>query len=215
MTGANGNGKRIDAGLGDELLNFAGICELRVVGVDVDIVFDAGQLAKLGLHHDAVRMGVFDNLARLGDVVLKAARGSIDHNGRKAAVDAGFADFEIRAMVKVQRDRDICVGDSRLDKLDKIDMLGIFARAGGNLEDNGRLQFGSRLCDSLDNFHVVDVERTNGITALICLFKHFGCCNQRHDKQLLYFEWIIDFPFLLYHFPHKRQPLLQAPKDFF
>lgn len=50
-------------------------------------------------------------------------------------------------MVKVQRDRDICVGNSRIDKLDKIDMLGIFARAGGNLEDNGRLQFGSRLCD--------------------------------------------------------------------
>lgn len=71
VTGADGNGKRIDAGLGDELLNFAGICELRVVGVDVDIVFDAGQLAKLGLHHDAVRMGVFDNLARLGELSSK------------------------------------------------------------------------------------------------------------------------------------------------
>ena len=39
--------------------------------------------------------------------------------------------------------------------------------------------------NSLNDFHVVDVECANRVSAVIGLFKHFGCSNKWHGQDLL------------------------------
>ena len=38
--------------------------------------------------------------------------------------------------------------------------------------------------EELNNFHIVDVERTNCISAFVGFFKHFSCCYQWHKNHL-------------------------------
>ena len=59
-------------------------------------------------------------------------------------------------------------------------MLGICARALGDLENDRRLLHRGRLGDALNDFHVVDVERADGIVAFIRLLKHLGRGNKTH-----------------------------------
>ena len=63
VAGADGDGQRVAAGLGDELLHLLGTGVGRLVGGHLHLVLDAGQGAQLGLHHHAVVMGVLHDLA--------------------------------------------------------------------------------------------------------------------------------------------------------
>ena len=67
-----------------------------------------------------------------------------------------------------------------LDQLDEVHVLGIRARALGNLKNHRRLFHRGRLGDALNDFHVVDVERADGIMAFIRLLKHLGRGNKTH-----------------------------------
>ncbi len=90
----------------DEFLHLFGMGVGGVLGGDLDVVLDAGQGAQLGFHHDAVVVGVLDDLLGDLDVLLKGLGGAVDHNGGEAAVDAGLAGLEVRAVVQMQRDGD-------------------------------------------------------------------------------------------------------------
>ena len=110
---------------------------------------------------------------------------AVDHNGGETAVDAGLAGLKIRAVIQMQHDRQIHaallrVQQRRLDQLHEIHMLGIRARALGDLENDRRLLHRGRLGDALNDFHVVDVERADGIVAFIRLLKHLGRGNKTH-----------------------------------
>ena len=92
------------------------------------------------LHHDAVVMGVLNDLLGQGDVLLKGLAGTVDHDGGKAAVDAGLAGLEVGAVIQMQGDGQVGVfDDGRLDQLHQISVVGVSAGALGHLEDDGRL----------------------------------------------------------------------------
>ena len=152
--------------------------------LDRDLVLHAGQGAQLGLDHDAVVMRIFHNLLRQGDVLLKGLGGGVDHNGGKAAVNAGLAQLKGVAVVQVQGDGDLGIfDDGSLHQLDKVGMVGVSAGALGHLQNNRALQLTGCFGDTLDDLHVIDIESADGIAAIVRLFKHFFCGNKWHNKN--------------------------------
>ena len=136
-------------------------------------------------------MGVFHHLAGHFDVFLKAVFAAVDHDRGEAAVDAGLAHVEVLAVVQVQGDGQVGVGDGGLYQLGEIDMLGIFPRAGGHLQDDGRpLRLGG-FGDALDDLHIIDVEGADGVTAGVGFLKHFFGGDQWHDSFLLVLDIFI------------------------
>ena len=132
-------------------------------------------------------MGILDDLAGQGDVVLEAVGGAVDHDGGEAAVDAALAGLEVGAVIQMQDDGDIRVlDDGSLDQLHQIGVVGIGARALGNLQDDGGLQLAAGLGDALHDLHVVDVESADGVAAVVSLLEHFGSSYQSHVVSLLY-----------------------------
>ena len=76
---------------------------------DFDFVFDAGKLAQFPFDDDAVCMSVFDDFFRQRDVVFKRVFGAVNHNGRKAAVDAVFACFKVSTVVQMKGNGQIMI----------------------------------------------------------------------------------------------------------
>ena len=130
-------------------------------------------------------MGVFDDTFCQGDIFLEGMLGTVDHNGRESAVHASLADVKVRAVVQMEGDGQPRVLHGSLDELRQVDMLGVFTGPGGNLQDQRRLFLDGGLDDTLDDFHVVDVERTDGIMALIGLAEHLFRIDKRHVDNLL------------------------------
>ncbi len=155
---------------------------------DLHFVFDAGQRAEFRLDDDTVVMCVLNDLLGDLDVLCERLGGSVDHNGGKAAVDAGLAGLEVGAVVQMQNDGDIGAANyGSLDQFDQIVVVRVGAGTLGNLEDNGSVLFLAGLSDALNDFHVVDVESTDGVAAVISFLEHFGRSNQRHnDISLVY-----------------------------
>ena len=72
------------------------------------------------------------------------------------------------------------VGDGGLDELHQVDVLGILAGAGGDLQDQGSLLLDRGLGDALDDLHVVDVESADGVAAVIGFLEHLSGSYDRH-----------------------------------
>ncbi len=175
VAGADGDGQGVAPGLLDELLHLLGAGVAGILGGDVDLVLHAGERTKLGLHDDAVVVGVLDDLAGDGDVLGEGLGAGVDHDGGEAAVDAGLAGLKIRAVVQVQGDGDVgALDDGGLHQLHKIGVVGVGAGALADLEDQRRVLFPGGLGDALDDLHVVHVESADGVAAVIGFFKHLG-----------------------------------------
>ena len=200
VAGADGDGQRVDAGLGHELLDLRRVGVGSVGGGDVDRVLDAGESAQLALDDDASGVRVVDDLLGQRDIVLERVVAAVDHNRGEAAVDAGLAELERVAVVEVDADGQPGVLNGGFDELHQINMLGVVARARGNLQDQRRVFLHRRFGDALNDLHIVDVERADGVAALIRFFEHFRGCNKWHNKYLLL---MILFQTLLFyqHFP--------------
>jgi hypothetical protein len=113
-----------------------------------------------------VLVGVLDDLAGDFDVLLERLVGGVDHDAGEAFVDALLAQLEGVAVVEVDGDRDGGEADGRFDELLEVDRVGVGTRALGDLEDDRGLFLFAGLDDGLDEFHVVDVESTEGVFAL-------------------------------------------------
>ena len=101
---------------------------------------------------------------------------AVEHDGGKAAVDAGLTSCEIRTVIEVQSNRNVIDFESCADEVNEILMVCIFTCAGGALKNDRRLKFGSGTGDALNDFHVVDVERADSELTLVSLLEHsFGC----------------------------------------
>lgn len=71
-------------------------------------------------------------------------------------------------MVKVQHDGDIGAAlDSSFHELDEVGVVRVGAGALADLQDHGRVLFLAGLGDTLHDLHVVDVERADGVSAVI------------------------------------------------
>ena len=180
MRSTDGNGERIHAGAGHEFLDLVRLGVGGVCGIHMDIVLDAGELAQLTLHHDAMRVGILHDLAGQRDVVLKGMLGAVDHNGGEPAVDARLADVEIRAVVQMQGQVNAAVGNGCLCQRHEVRRFGVLPRACGDLQDDGGLNLTCCLGNRLHDLHVVDVEGADGVTARIRLFEHRGSCDKSH-----------------------------------
>ena len=145
--------------------------------------------AELGLYHNTVGVGILNYLAGDLDVLFKGLGGSIDHNGGKTAVNAALAGLKAVAMVQMQSDGQTGLDHSSLNKLGEVGVIGIGAGAAGNLKDQGGAEVLSGLGDALDDLHVVDVESTDGVAAVIGLLEHFFRGYEWHSEYL--FPWQI------------------------
>ena len=76
-------------------------------------------------------------------------------------------------MVKVKGEVNAAVLNGSLGETEQISGLGVLARAGGDLKDNGRLFLGGSLGYRLNDLHVVDVESADGVAALVGFSEHF------------------------------------------
>lgn len=141
------------------------------------IIFDAGEFAELSFDDDIMLMSISDDFLRAFDVLFEVIVRTIEHDGRETIIDAGFAGLEIRTMIEVQGDRNIVDLEGCLYEVTEIRALGILACASGSLEDNRGVQLCSCFRDTLYNLHVVDVESTDGETALISFLEHFFRSN--------------------------------------
>jgi hypothetical protein len=125
-------------------------------------------------------MGVLDHLLGNLDVLSKGLAGGVDHDGGKAAVDAALAGLEAVAVVQMQADGQAGLNDGGFHQLDQIGVVGVGPGALGDLEDQRGVDFLGSLSDPLDNLHVVDIESTDGITAIVGLLEHFGSGYEGH-----------------------------------
>ena len=187
MACADGDGEGVNARAGYEILHLFRLGEIRIVGRNIDVIFNACQLTKLALYHNAMRMRILDDLAGELHILLIRLGGAIDHNGSKAAVNAAFAGFKIRAVIQMQSDRKAGFGHRCLDHLHQIVVMRILARAGGDLQNNGRIELFACARDALNDLHVVYIEGADGIAVVIGLFEHFSGSYQWHRKHSLYF----------------------------
>ena len=119
-------------------------------------------------------VSIFNDLFGQFNVILERLGGSVDHNGSKAAVDAGLAGLKVGTVVKVKNDRDLGAFDNRsFNELHKIGVICVCTRALGNLKNNRSFLLLAGFGDTLHDLHVVDIESADGITAVIGFFEHF------------------------------------------
>ena len=101
--------------------------------------FYAGQLAKLGFNPHTSGMGVFHHLLGQGDVFFIRQGGTVNHDGREAAVNAVTAHFKGRTVIQMHADGHFRrFGQGGFHKLHDVGLAGVFAGTGGNLQDAGR-----------------------------------------------------------------------------
>ena len=172
---ADGDCQRVNAGSGHEIINLFGFGEVSIFRADVDVIFNTGKLAEFAFHDNAAGMRIVHDLFGQGNVFFIRQVATVDHDGSKAAVDAGFAGLKIRAVVQVQRNRQTGFFSRRFDHSDKIAVGSVFSCAGGNLQNHRGVVLFRSTGDTLNDFHVVDVESADGIAAFISFFEHFGC----------------------------------------
>ena len=173
VAGADGDGQRITAGALDKLLHVLRTSVGGILFADIYIILDAGERTQLSLNDDTMVMRILDDLTRQSDVVLKGFGGGVDHDGRKAVIHAGFAKLKRVAVIEMQANRETGLLDGSFDELDKIGAVGIFARAGGNLQNNGCAALLCSFRDALNNFHIIHIKSADGVSTFVGFFKHF------------------------------------------
>ena len=81
----------------------------------------------------------------------------------------------------MQADGQTGLDHGSLYQLNQIGVVGIFPGTGRYLQDQRRLQLLGGLGDALHNLHVVDIECTNGVPAIVGFFEHFRTGDQWHS----------------------------------
>ena len=210
VAGADGNSQGIATSLGHKLLDFLRAGIVGLLSRNVDLVLYARQGPQFCLDDNTVIMGILHH--SLGDlnVLGKRLGGRVDHDGGEASVDAALAGLKAVAMIQVEHDGDLrALNDSSLHQLHQIGVVGIGTGTFGHLENDWGLFLPTGLSDSLDDLHVVDVEGTNGIAAIISLFEHFSRSNQWHNCPTPYQNliWAISVMILTFIIKKCKQKL--------
>ena len=186
VAGADGDSQGVTAGAGREFNHFFRMRVHCLVGIDGNLIFHAGESTEFSFDHDTMIMCVLNDLTGEGDILFERLGGSVDHDRGETAVDAALAQFKGVTMIQVQRDRDLGVQlYSSLYELDQVGMVGIGTGTLGYLQDDGSLKLSGGIGNTLNDFHVVDVEGADSVSAVIGFLKHFSCCNQWHGTDLL------------------------------
>ena len=128
----------------------------------------------VSLYYYAMSVSVFYYLLCDRDVLFERLRRHIDHYGCESSVDAALAEFERITVVKVKNDRDLRVlNDGSLYELYQIGVVRVGSGALGYLQDYRAAEFSGCLGDALYDLHVVYIECSDGVSAVISFFEHF------------------------------------------
>ena len=141
-----------------------------------DIVFDPCQDAEFAFHGDVVLVCILHDLAREFHVLLVRVVRAVDHDGREAGFHAGLAQFERIAVVQVEDDRDgiaefVGVVHCPFGEVFEQGLVGVLARAAGDLEEDRGFGLNAGADDGLQLFQIVEVECRDGISTLHGLLK--------------------------------------------
>ncbi|MPN20702.1 hypothetical protein SDC9_168081 [bioreactor metagenome] len=186
MAGADGDCQRVHAGAFHKILHLLGIGVAAVSDGNLHVILNAFETAEFAFHNHAVVVRILNNLTGELHVLFVAVVRSVDHDGGETAVDAAFAEFKGVAVVKVDADGQIRLNARRLNELHEVGMVGVFACAGADLEDQRSFQLLGGFGDALNDLHVVDVECTDGVAAGIRIRKHLFAGYDRHKNDLLF-----------------------------
>ena len=104
VAGADSDSQRVNAGTFYKFNCLVRVGVGSVFGVYFNCVFNTGKAAEFCFNNNAFVVGVVNNTFGKLNVFFKRMLAAVNHNGGKAAVNAGFADFKIFAVVKVQAD---------------------------------------------------------------------------------------------------------------
>ncbi len=77
----------------------------------------------------------------------------------------------------MKTDREIAVDNSGVYHLSEIGSVSVLSRACRNLKNKRSFLFLSGVYDTLNNFHIVDVERADSVTVLVSVVKHHFASN--------------------------------------
>ena len=186
VRGSDCDSQRINAGLLHKLFNLFRMRIECLIRLYRNSVFLSCQSSKFSLYNNAALMSIFSNLSGNLNVLLERMAGVVDHNGSKSVVDAILAGLKICTVIQMKNDRKLRVKlCCCLNKLDKVYGIRILSCALGSLKNNGALQLCCCVRDSLNDFHVVDVESSDCVAAVISLLKQFCTSNDRHIKYHL------------------------------
>ena len=177
VAGSDGDSQRVNACTVNKFFYFIGMCIFCIFCRYVYIIFHACQLSQFAFNHNAFGMSIFNDSSCQFNILIKGMMGTVDHNGSKSAVDTGFADIEICAVIQMKSDRNIVLNQSCFNQFYKIRMICIFSGSCRNLKDQRGIQFAGGFCDTLYDLHVVYIESADCVSAVISFLKHFCCCN--------------------------------------
>ena len=138
-------------------------------------------------------VSIFHHLAGQSDILSKGLGGCVDHHRGEAVVNAALAQLKAVAMIQVQADWQTRFNDGGLHQLHQIGAVGISPGALGHLQNHRGIELGGGAGDTLNDLHIVYIECTDGVAALIGLFEHFLRSNQWHR----YISFSINFKTLI------------------
>ena len=137
----------------------------------------AHEMAEFGFHGGVVFVGVFHDLAGDFRVLFKWFVARVNHDAGETFINALLAQIKRVAVIQMDSDGHVGQADGSLNELLEVNRVGVGARAFGNLKDERGFFLFAGLDDGLDEFHVVDVERAEGVFAFERLGEQvFGMC---------------------------------------
>ena len=173
---ADSNCQRVNACSCYEVNSLIGVCVCCISCVYFYFVFHACQFTQFRFYYYASFVCVFNDFLCLCYVFFVVQVRTVEHYGCEAVFDTVFANFEIRTVIQMQSNIQTCFFNCSIYHCFQVFGMRIFQCRFGNLQNNsGVLCF----CSSnytLNDFHVIDVESADCITAFECFFKHFFCC---------------------------------------
>ena len=182
MRSADSDSERVDTRFSGKFVNFVGVGEHSVVGMNLNVVLDTCEFSEFGFDGNVSVVRVSDYFFRDFDILCEFILRSVDHNGSEAVVDTTFAKVETIAVVEVQNDRKPGIFFRRENEVFKVLRISVLSRARGNLKNKGSVLGFTRVDDTLNGLHIVYVECAYCVAALISGFEHFFRIYKWHSS---------------------------------
>ena len=177
MARADRTGERVTASLFHEFFGFGRIGKTSVALVDFDVLFDAAEHSEFSFNGYALGVGSIHHALGDRDVFGEGVVRRVDHHrAEKAGIDAVVTSLLVTVVEMDGKDH---VGENlRRGANHRFEhtLVGVAARAFGNLDDERRLRFHAAPEETHRLLSVVDVIGTDGVFA-VGVFKQLSGGN--------------------------------------
>ena len=148
------------------------------------LILNTSEDTQLTLNSYVILMRIVNNLLCQSDILLIRQVRTVDHDRREAHINARLTQLERITVIQVKHDlrflatQLLSVLNSTLSHVTKQSLVRIVTSALRNLKDHRRLCLNSSLNNSLQLFHVIEVESGDCITTLDGLSEHLFRVHQ-------------------------------------